>query len=228
MILAGDEFGHSQQGNNNAYCQDNELAWIDWEGITDGGYTLADFCCKLLALRSALPVLRRNRFFTGQHNETIGVKDATWLTPAAAEMTEAQWTDPSAKCLGVILDGRAQTSGIKRPASDPTVLIVLNSHYDVVRFKLPEVVGGTNWELLIDTNLPMAEVTPFDFGREYDVTGRSLLLFALRPSAVRRTLRLAHEALTSAVVKRVEAARAATVEAKPEIETKPRRRQKTR
>jgi glycogen operon protein len=130
-------------------------------------------------LRNTLPVLRRNRFFTGAMNEELGVKDVTWLTPSGEEMTEEQWKDGSARCVGVMLDGRAQASGIKRRGSDATVLIVFNSHTGVVLYILPEVVGGDYWELLIDTNIPvLPEQKPFEFGHRYQVTPRSLLLFA--------------------------------------------------
>jgi isoamylase len=196
MLLAGDELGRTQRGNNNAYAQDNEITWLDWDAIDEDGLSLVDFVRKLIALRTALPVLRRNRFFTGQHNEAIGVKDVTWLTPAATEMAPEQWTDGRAKCLGVMFDGRAQTSGIRRAASDATALLVVNSHHDVVRFKLPEAVGGARWELLIDTNIPDGdEIRPFPIGHEYEVTGRSLLLFALQAETRRDIIGRTQQAL---------------------------------
>jgi glycogen operon protein len=186
MILAGDEFGHSQKGNNNAYCQDNEITWLDWEGIDEAGHALIAFVRTLLALRRGFPILRRNRFLIGEFNEALGVKDVTWLTPAGTEMTSEQWDDPMARSFAVLLDGRAQASGIRRPASDTTLMLALNAHHDVVRFKLPEVVGGSHWELLVDTNTPeLAQTARFDFGHEYEVTGRSLLLLALKPQTTR-------------------------------------------
>jgi len=103
----------------------------------------------------------------------------TGLSSNGEEMTEEQWRDPHARCLGIKLDGRAQTSGIRKRGSDATVLIVLNSHDDVVPFTLPEVAGGEGWELLIDSNSPdVRDIQPFEFGHPYDVAGRSLLLFA--------------------------------------------------
>ena len=181
MLLAGDELGRSQNGNNNAYCQDNETNWIPWERIGDDGTALIEFTRKVAALRQTLPVLRRNRFLTGAMVEELGVKDVMWLTPSGTEMSSEHWQDKSARCLGMMLDGRAQASGIKRPAADATLLLVLNAHHDVVLFKLPEVAGGVRWEMLVDTNLPdLVEPKPFPFGQEYEVTGRSLLLFALK------------------------------------------------
>ncbi|HYZ31623.1 MAG TPA: glycogen debranching protein GlgX [Crenalkalicoccus sp.] len=182
MLLAGDEFGRTQQGNNNAYCQDNEINWVDWEGIGEAGQSLAAFTRKLIALRQAFPVLRRGRFLGGAYNEELGLKDATWLTPAGTEMTEAQWADGNMRCFGLVLDGRAQPTGIRRPGSDATLLLVLNAYHDVVEFELPEPPAGQRWLLLVDTNRPeLEEPEPFDFGHPYMVTGRSLLLFVLRP-----------------------------------------------
>lgn len=180
MIVAGDEFGRTQQGNNNAYCQDNEISWVDWSGIDDDGRALTEFVIKLTTLRHTLPVLRRNRFLTGQFDERQQLCEVRWMSPAGTELTDEQWNDPSMRCFGVIIDGRAQTSGIRRPASDATLLIVLNAHHDVVEFKLPDIPGSDQWSCLIDTNVPVRDELPeFESGDVYQVTGRSLLLFAL-------------------------------------------------
>ncbi|MBN3757102.1 glycogen debranching protein GlgX [Paraburkholderia sp. Tr-20389] len=180
MMLAGDEFGRTQKGNNNAYCQDNEISWVDWEGIDDDGRALAEFVRKLTTLRHALPVLRRNRFLTGEMREDIGVKDVKWLSPAGVELTDEQWSDTAMRCFGLVIDGRAQASGIRRPASDATLLVVVNAYHDVVEFTLPEIPGSDQWSCMIDTNAPERDELPdFESGDVYQVTGRSLLLFAL-------------------------------------------------
>ena len=180
MLLAGDELGRTQKGNNNVYGQDNELSWIDWGAVTPDGRSLMEFARKLIALRRAYPMLRRGRFLLGQHNPELDVKDLTWLSPTGAEITEEQWKDARAKSFGMLLDGRAQPSGIKQRGSDATLLIVFNAHHDVVTFTLPEVPEGKRWTRLIDTNLPTGFETPnFEFGARYEVTGRSLLLFIL-------------------------------------------------
>jgi glycogen operon protein len=180
MILAGDEFGRTQQGNNNAYCQDNEISWADWEGIDDDGRGLKDFVIKLTTLRHTLPVLRRNRFLTGAFNEALQLSEVKWMSPAGTELTPQHWDDPHMKCFGLLIDGRAQVSGIRKPASDATLLLVFNAHHDVVEFKLPEIAGSDQWSCLIDTNAPVREELPeFESGDVYQVTGRSLLLFAL-------------------------------------------------
>jgi glycogen operon protein len=181
MLLAGDEFGRTQQGNNNAYCQDNEISWLDWN-LDEDQMRLAKFVQKLLAIRRALAMLRRGRFLTGEFDDELGVKDVTWLNPDGTEMTPELWQDPNGRCLGVLLDGRAQETGIRRLGSDSTLLLVLNAHHDVVPFKLPEAVGGSRWIMLIDTNQDQNdEMLEFRFGHEYEVTGRSLLLFILKP-----------------------------------------------
>ena len=200
MILAGDEFGRTQKGNNNAYCQDNEISWVDWEGIDDDGRALTEFVRNLTTLRHRLPVLRRSRFLTGEYNEALDVTDARWLAPDGADLTAEQWADPLMRCFGLVIDGRAQASGIRRPASDATLLLVLNAHHDVVNFKLPDVPEGERWTCLLDTNMPVRpELPQFSAGDEYQVTARSLLLFALEaPSrATQRVFDRLEQQLTS-------------------------------
>ena len=198
MLLGGDEFGRTQQGNNNAYCQDNEISWVDWDH-DERAQALTRFVRRLTALRSRYPILRQNRSLTGAWNEQLEIKDCTWLTPANEEMTSQHWADPAAKCLGLLLDGRAQTSGIRRRGSEATLLLITNAHDDVVVFTLPSVPGGRDWLRFLDTNLPdqdedLEEALPFKFGHEYEVTGRSLLLFLLRPQKEQALTGVTHPA----------------------------------
>jgi glycogen operon protein len=180
MILAGDEFGHSQRGNNNAYAQDNEITWLDWGAITPEGRALIEFTRKLIAVRKAYPILHRGRFLVGNYNEELDVKDVTWLSPTGEEMNQEQWEDSNARCMGMLLDGRAQPTGIKRRGADATLLIVMNAHHDVVEFTLPAVPEGKRWIGLLDTNDPDRTNAPtFEFGHVYAVTGRSALVFVL-------------------------------------------------
>nr|WP_210422172.1 glycogen debranching protein GlgX [Microvirga ossetica] len=188
MLLAGDEFARTQNGNNNAYCQDNEISWIDWEGIDEHGIELLEFTRKLIQLRQDLPILRRGRFLSGVYNEELDVKDVTWLTPAGDEMTSEHWQDVNARCISILLDGRAQPTGIRRRGTDVTLLLILNAHHDVVKCTLPEVIGGDAWMCHIDTNQPDLEApTEFRFGKEYTVTAHSLLLFQLKPEKQQRS-----------------------------------------
>ncbi|HUP95177.1 MAG TPA: glycogen debranching protein GlgX [Burkholderiales bacterium] len=181
LILAGDEFGHTQHGNNNAYCQDGDLTWLDWEGQSDEDRALTRFTRRLITLRNAYPILRRSRFFVGVHNPELDVKDVTWIDPRALEKTQESWSDAGERCFGMVLDGRAQPTGIVRPGSDATLLLILNAYHDLVVFTLPEVTGGNQWKCLIDTNIPERPDEPtFPPGEQYGVTGRSLLLFVLQ------------------------------------------------
>ena len=180
MIVAGDEFGRTQQGNNNAYCQDNDISWVNWD-IGETGASLIEFVRKLTTLRNTLPVLRRGRFLTGEFDEDAQVPDVRWLGCSGTDLTSAEWDDASMQCFGLVIDGRAHATGIRRPASDVTVLLVFNAHHDVVNFTLPDIPGSDVWTCLIDTNAPVREEVPtFGPGDTYQVTGRSLLLFSLQ------------------------------------------------
>jgi isoamylase len=180
MVVAGDEFARTQHGNNNAYCQDSEIGWVNWD-LDEDGKALLTFVKRLIKLRQSHPILRRSRFLVGDYNEELGVKDVTWLSPSGDEMSTEQWEDPNGRCLGMLLDGRAQETGIRRRGSEATLLLVVNSHHDGVNFTLPEVPEGRNWTSLIDTNQPeISGKDEFEFGTEYTVTPRSLLLFKLQ------------------------------------------------
>ena len=183
MLLAGDEFGRTQGGNNNAYCQDNEISWIDWSLVEGAsGAALTRFVGKLARLRNDYAILRRERFLTGHYNEKLNVKDVTWITPDGGEMQGRHWSDGNARCMGVLLDGRAQPTGFVRRGSDRTLLLFVNAYHDVVSCRLLAVSGGKGWARLLDTNQPEADDDEhFRFGQRYEVTGRSLVLFALRP-----------------------------------------------
>jgi isoamylase len=187
MILAGDEFARTQGGNNNAYAQDNEISWIDWEGRDDDAFALYEFTRGLIELRRDNPILCRGRFLSGAYNQVLDVKDVTWLTPLGEEMTEVNWNDPRTRSLGVLLDGRAQPTGIRRRGTDITILLIPNAYHDAVVFKLPKVPGGRAWKSLVDTNQAETGRRPklFRFGHEYVVTGRSLLMFKLSREAAR-------------------------------------------
>lgn len=200
MIVAGDEFGRTQQGNNNAYCQDNDISWVDWN-IGDEGRALIEFVRKLTTLRRTLPVLRRSRFLTGEYDEELDVADVKWLSPAGDALTGDHWDDASMRCFGLVIDGRARVSGIRRPASDATLLLVFNAYHDMVEFKLPDIPGSDQWTCLIDTNMPVRDSLPtFESGDVYQVTGRSLLLFSLEArGATRRVFQKLEETLTEDV-----------------------------
>jgi isoamylase len=179
MILGGDEFGRTQHGNNNTYCQDNEISWVNWNEIDEDGANLAAFTRRLIAIRQSYPVLHRGRFLTGTPDPETGVKDVTWLTPSGTEMNQENWDDGQAKCMGLILDGRARATAVRRPGTDATLLLIFNSHHEAVEFILPTAPGGQSWVLVIDTNRPEEPEQEFPTGHPYVVTARSVLLFRL-------------------------------------------------
>jgi glycogen operon protein len=188
MILAGDEIARTQRGNNNAYAQDNEISWLDWQGVDPDGWDLFEFTRKLVEIRKSQPLFHRGRFLTGAFNEQLGVKDVTWLDPTAKEMTSEQWTDPNARSFAMLLDGRAQPTGIRRKGIDRTLLMIINAHHDTVSFALPQIPGGERWQLLIDTNLPLwAHRQHAESGMAVESAGRSLSLWELQPAKSLKT-----------------------------------------
>ena len=179
MLLAGDEFGRSQQGNNNAYCQDTAISWADWRGIGAPGEALTAFVRSVTALRTGMPVLRHARFLTGEWNESLQSKDLTWVGASGVEMQAEQWDDERTLCFGMLLDGRAPRSGIARAGADASALMLFNAWHDAVEFVLPAAPGGGAWMRVLDTAAPAAAPPPvFESGATYLVTGRSMLVFA--------------------------------------------------
>jgi len=152
MISHGDEIARTQRGNNNAYCQDNELTWIDWE-LDDRRQELLEFTRKVFAIRQSNPVLRRRHFFRGQSVGENGIKDVTWLRPDAAEMTESDWRDARNHALGMLIDGEAtdETDARGRPSKGDTLLFLLNGGGTSVQFCLPPQEGSGQWLTLVDT-----------------------------------------------------------------------------
>ncbi|WP_213957231.1 glycogen debranching protein GlgX [Variovorax sp. dw_954] len=180
MLLAGDEFGRTQQGNNNAYCQDNEISWIDWAAAEEASSrSLAEFARHIIRLRKDYPVLRRNRFMTGKVNQATKLKDATWLTPDGAEMDQAHWLDMRTRCIGLLLEGSVPGSSLPQPATDASVLMVFNAWEGALEFKMPRRgrARGKTWTRVVDTALETQEEDTFRPGHLYMVTGRSMLVF---------------------------------------------------
>jgi isoamylase len=156
MLLAGDEMGRTQLGNNNAYCQDNEVSWMDWEAAGKQ-QDLIDFTCTLSQLRRAHPVFRRRRFFSGQTAPADGahggLQDIVWLTPTGRQMTDNDWHTGYARSLGVFLNGDAITEPGPRgdTVRDQSFLLLFNAHREPVTFVLPGRRFGDAWDALIDT-----------------------------------------------------------------------------
>ncbi|KQB54508.1 glycogen debranching protein [Pseudomonas endophytica] len=180
MLVAGDEFARTQHGNNNAYCQDSEIGWVNWE-LDAPAESLLSFVKRLIKLRRHYPILRRGVFLEGHCSENPEVKDVTWLTPSGSEMTPQEWEDPQNRCLGMLLDGRTQISGVQRAGADATLLIIVNAGHDNLDFSLPEVAHGSSWLCILDTTDPEKKTSePMAFKTPYGVTGRSLVLLELQ------------------------------------------------
>ncbi len=151
MLLAGDEVGRTQLGNNNAYCQDNETSWIDWEAAGKQA-DLLDFTCSLIALRRDHPVFRRRRFFSGTAPGSTGRRDITWLTPAGTEMTVTEWGS-HARALAVLLNGDAITEPGPRGEAivDQSFVLLFNAADQPVTFTLPDARPAAAWDVVVDT-----------------------------------------------------------------------------
>jgi glycogen operon protein len=175
MILAGDELGRTQQGNNNAYCQDNEISWIDWAN-TDAELFL--FTRRLIALRAEHPVLRRQRFFTGRVVGG-GLKDVRWLRRNGVEMTDEDWGSHERQSLAMILDGGliADRTATGERIVDETLAVLLHGGVDPCEWDLPR----GEWEVLLDTARPAEEPASrlVKRGTRLDVAARSLVVLRL-------------------------------------------------
>ncbi|HEX2243844.1 MAG TPA: alpha-amylase family glycosyl hydrolase, partial [Gammaproteobacteria bacterium] len=178
MILAGDELGHTQSGNNNAYCQDNEVSWLNWD-LNERQKALLRFVRRVIRLRREQPVFRRRRFFHAKSIEGAGAPDIAWLNVDGSEMTAETWTQGWVKCLGVILFGDSiDVDEYGEEISGDTLLVLFNaapSH--VIPFTLPELVERQPLELLLDTFTPQHELSRFPARRAYDLQPFSVALF---------------------------------------------------
>ena len=181
MILAGDEFARTQDGNNNAYCQDNDISWVHWDH-DPAARGLLDFTRRLVALRRQHPVLARKRFLTGEYDDTeVGVRDVMWLNANGAEMRPGDWGDVNIRCFAMLLDGRSRPTAVARPGTDATLLLVFNGHHDRVEFTLPVCAHGAQWQLLLDTGDAEGEgAGRLAAGAGVVMTGRSARVFELR------------------------------------------------
>jgi isoamylase len=179
MLTAGDEFGRTQHGNNNAYCQDNEVSWVDWSLVRREA-DLLEFVRTLARLRRDHPVFRRRRFFHGR-KEQDGMRDIVWLTPSGAEMRDSDWHASYAKSLAVFVNGDAITEPGPRgeKITDESFLLLINAHHESLTFTLPGAEFGTGWHTILDTadDVPRDDPFPDDVwpnGAEVAVTARSL------------------------------------------------------
>uniref|UniRef100_Q07K86 Glycogen debranching enzyme GlgX n=1 Tax=Rhodopseudomonas palustris (strain BisA53) TaxID=316055 RepID=Q07K86_RHOP5 len=167
ILLAGDEVGNTQNGNNNAYCQDNEIGWVGWEGLGKPGDDLIDFVGRLTELRRRFPQLRSRRWLDGRRPDgTFGV---LWLTPTADEMTQQDWAFPDGRFLAYVL-------GAAEPGQTP-IFIVLNSAPQPIDFSFPKLPDYTGWQQLLDTAVDREIIEPFASGSKTTALPRSVLAY---------------------------------------------------
>jgi glycogen operon protein len=176
MLLAGDELGRSQQGNNNAYCQDNEISWINWDAADKD---LIKFTAKLIQLRKSHPAFSRKHWFQGRPVKAKGMTDIAWLLPDASEMTEEHWNTGFAKSLGIFFYGGGlhAVDQENKPIVDDSFYMIFNAHFGPLEFKLPEERYGKCWKKVWDTSNPgKKDKTEYAPGSVMRVGDRSIIL----------------------------------------------------
>src|SRR6266496_1472143 len=182
MLSGGDEWSRTQNGNNNAYCQDNEISWFNWER-DEKQNEFVEFTRKLIQLRRDHPVFRRPKFFQGRRIRGSETRDVMWFNPGGSEMSEEEWTSPFVRCLGMLLSGDTMDvlNFEGEPIRDDTFLLLINAHYEPIPFVLPGQ-EHIEWQLVLDTMDPngfLAEPKKFASGDDVDLVGRACYLLQL-------------------------------------------------
>jgi glycogen operon protein len=176
MLVAGDEMGRTQKGNNNAYCQDNEISWLHWDEIDE---EFLAFTQKIIHLRKNHPSFCRRRWFQGQPIKGIGLEDLAWFLPDGSEMTEEHWMNDFAKSLAVYLNGRGiRVVGLKgENVIDDSFYIIFNAHHEALEYTLPLAKYGKQWYKVLDTSSTHeADEITYAAGDTLTVEGRSILI----------------------------------------------------
>jgi glycogen operon protein len=182
MLCGGDEFARTQKGNNNAYCQDNEISWLSWEH-TDEQKQLLEFTKQLIHLRKKHPVFRRPKFFQGRRIRGSEIKDVMWFNPGGNEMSDEEWASPFVRCLGMLLSG--DTIDVLafegQPIRDDTFLLMINAHYETIPFVLPGQ-EHIEWQMVLETTSEegfVKEGKKFASGDDVEAQDRSAVLLKL-------------------------------------------------
>jgi glycogen operon protein len=177
MLVGGDEFGRTQHGNNNAWCQDNEISWFNWDW-DEHQRSLYEFTKRVIKLRRDHPVFHRSRFFEGQGSEGADLPDVWWMRPDGRRMTRRDWQRGDAFSMGVFLNG--DEIGSRRmsgePVKDDSFLLLFNGHYEPVQFKLPTRRFGVRWELVLSTDDDSRAGDQFGARADVPVESRSLMV----------------------------------------------------
>ncbi len=180
MLLAGDELGHTQHGNNNAYCHDSDLTWLNWD-LNAAQKSLLEFVRSVISLRKLNPVFQRQKFFQGRSIRGQEVRDIGWYSPDGTQMGDHDWNEEFVRCLGLFLDGEliGEVDSHNEPIRGESVLLLMNAHYERVPFKLPAPVEGALWVPQLDTNQLPQEGTPLAADVQYPLEGRSLAILRM-------------------------------------------------
>jgi isoamylase len=186
MLVGGDEFGRTQQGNNNAYCQDNEISWVNWNLNQEQG-RFREFARKLIQLRKEHPVFRRPKFFQGRRIRGGEIKDIMWFNPGGNEMSDEEWASPFVRCLGMLVSG--DTTDVLNfnggPVRDDTFLVLINAYHETIPFLLPGL-EKLEWERILDTSDEdgfLTKPNKFPSGDDVDLSERSVSILKLTSGA---------------------------------------------
>jgi len=180
MLLAGDELNRTQNGNTNAYCQDNDVSWIDWD-LDEDALSMLDFVAHLIRLRREHPSLRRRQFLQGRRIEGTALKDILWLTPDGREMTAEHWRQPFARSLSLYLHGETVRDVDGNESRDSDFLLFLNAYDGPIPFTVPDLDALPAWRVEIDTSRGQSDADNgerYAPGQKYAVNGHCLVLFS--------------------------------------------------
>jgi isoamylase len=181
MLLGGDELSHSQQGNNNAYCQDNEVTWLNWE-LDERQQAFLEFVRKMIYLWQTQPVFHRRRWFLGRAIRGADIKDISWFNPSGQEMSDADWDAGFNQCLGMRLAGDliGEVDERGEPIHGETLLVLFNAHHEPIPFTLPASREEHIWDRLVDTADPREQALALRAAEQYPLQGRAVVLLAAR------------------------------------------------
>jgi len=205
MLLSGDELSMTQGGNNNTYCQDNVITWIDWELDTDADDFLL-FTKKLIALRHTNPVLQRRRHFSGEVSKRG--RDISWFLPNGNEPNSGEWTDSGRRSLGLIMDGNAigELSEAGGKIVGDTLLVLLNGQFENISFKLPQHSSDRSWQLILSTDRALKSKVSaiYSPNEQFIVKDHSIAIFVLHVHVQRIARRMSRINLNSPIRKHIE------------------------
>ena len=192
MLLGGDEFARTQGGNNNPYCQDNEISWFNWNKIDESGLKQTEFVQKLTALRQEHPVLGSDKFLDGRVVEGSNDPDIKWLRPDGREMKHGDWENKAARSLSYVLNGKAakdNPAGDEKPV-DNDFFVVLNAHNDAIEWTMPKAPNGSKWEMVFNTAKlgEEKEAKPLAKGEKFKIPADSVVMFTCKPNSQEKEL----------------------------------------